>query len=110
MANIIKKSKGKFCILLSAFLYGLAPILAKFTYRGGANGITLTFLRAALTAPLLFAMMRADKTPVYVSKTDIRKIILLGFFGGTMPIGLLYLSYNYIAAGLATTLHFIYAA
>ncbi len=95
-------------MLTSAFLYGLAPIFAKITYEGGANGITLTFLRAALTAPLLFAVMRADKTSIYVSKTDIRKIILLGFFGGTMPIGLLYLSYNYIAAGLATTLHFIY--
>ena len=108
MGDIIKNSKGKFCILLSAFLYGLAPILAKFTYQGGANGITLTFLRAAITVPLLFVLMRADRTSIYVSKTDIRKIILLGFFGGTMPIGLLYLSYNYIAAGLATTLHFIY--
>lgn len=108
MAEIIRRSKGKIYILASAFIYGLAPILAKVTYEGGANGITLTFLRAAMMVPFLYILIRAEHKSVYVSKTDMSKIIILGVVGGTLPIALLYLSYNYIAAGLATTLHFIY--
>ena len=108
MADMFRKNKGKICILASAFIYGLAPILAKISYEGGANGITLTFLRASMMVPLLFILLRAEHKSVYVSKTDISKIAVLGVIGGTLPIALLYLSYNYISAGLATTLHFIY--
>ena len=39
----ISVSKSKVCLILSAFIYGFAPILAKFAYKSGANGITLTF-------------------------------------------------------------------
>ena len=43
-------SKSKVCLILSAFIYGFAPILAKFAYKSGANGITLTFLYLPQTA------------------------------------------------------------
>ena len=50
-------AKSKVCLILSAFIYGFAPILAKFAYKSGANGITLTFLRTFLMLPLLFFIM-----------------------------------------------------
>ena len=108
MQKIIEHNKGKICLLVSAFLYGLTPIFAKITYTGGANGITLTFLRAAMTVPLLFVLMRSLNIEISLSKSEISKITILSIFGGTVPIMLLYLSYDYISAGLATTLHFIY--
>lgn len=102
------KNKGKICLFISAFIYGLAPILAKVTYEGGANGITLTFLRAGLCVPLLYIIMKADKKSLRLTRRELKSVLILGVFGGAVPIVLLYLSYNYISTGLATTLHFIY--
>ena len=80
-------SKSKACLILSAFIYGFAPILAKFAYKSGANGITLTFLRTFLMLPLLFFIMIFRKVSFKLTKKELIDIILLG---------------------LATTLHFIY--
>lgn len=102
------KNKGKICLLISAFIYGLAPILAKITYEGGANGITLTFLRASLCVPLLYIMIKADKKSLRLTKREMKSVTILSVFGGAVPMILLYMSYSYISAGLATTLHFIY--
>lgn len=101
-------SKGKICLIISAFLYGVAPMLAKISYSGGANGITLTFLRASLSIPLLYLLMKAKGISLRLSTDELKSIILLGVFGGAVPILLLYASYNFISTGLATTLHFIY--
>lgn len=101
-------SKGKLYILLSAFIYGIIPIFAKMSYSGGANGITLTFLRASLTLPLLFFILLGSGINLGLSKSNLRKIIILGVFGAAAPIILLYMSYSYISVGLASTLHFIY--
>lgn len=101
-------SKGKICLLISAFLYGIAPVLAKVTYDGGANGITLTFLRGSISIPLLYIMMKADGKSLKLTKCELKSVIILGVFGGAVPILLLYFSYNFISTGLATTLHFVY--
>lgn len=101
-------SKGKIYLLIAAFLYGVAPMLAKVTYSGGANGITLSFLRTALSVPILFAIMKANNRSMSLTKTQLKSIIILGVFGGALPILLLYFSYDFISTGLATTLHFVY--
>ena len=101
-------SKGKLYILLSAFIYGIIPLFAKISYTGGANGITLTFLRAALTIPLLFVLLYGSGSDLHLSKTELKKISVLGSLGAAAPIILLYMSYGYISIGLASTLHFIY--
>ncbi len=61
-------SKSKVCLILSAFIYGFAPILAKFAYKSGANGITLTFLRTFLMLPLLFFIMIFRKVSFKLTK------------------------------------------
>ena len=38
------KERGYFLTILSAIIFGFTPILAKFTYNMGNNGITLAFL------------------------------------------------------------------
>lgn len=108
MNEQISKNKGKISLVISALVYGLAPVLAKITYEGGTNGITLTFLRAFLTVPLLFILMKANNRSMHLTKSEFFAILKLGIFGGAMPIFLLYASYNHISTGLATTLHFVY--
>lgn len=101
-------SKGKICLLLSAFVYGIVPVFAKFAYQGGTNSYTLTFLRAVLTLPVLFAVIRLSGRNFRVERDKIYKIIILGTLGAAAPIVCLYISYEYINVGLASTLHFIY--
>ncbi len=101
-------SKGKLFLVLSALFYGILPLFASIAYRGGINGVTLSFLRSFISVPLLYVMIKADKKSLKLTRKQLRSIINLGVIGGALPIVLLYLSYNYIPTGLATTLHFIY--
>ena len=102
------KNKGKIYLLISAFMYGVAPVLAKFAYEGGANEVTLSFLRAFLAVPVLLIPLRIQKISLKLSKTELKRVIILSAFGCSLSITLLYIAYNFISAGLATTLHFIY--
>ena len=101
-------SKGKICLIVSAFLYGLAPVFAKLAYAGGVNGITLTFLRTALMLPVMLVLMKARRQSFYLNKKELINITALGVVGGTLSMITLYAAYEYISTGLATTLHFIY--
>ncbi|MGN0108164.1 MAG: DMT family transporter [Hominilimicola sp.] len=100
--------KGKICLILSALIYGLAPMLAKTAYAGGVNGMTLTFLRTVLMLPLLFVLMLARGGSFQLNKRELFDIVILGVVGGSLSIISLYAAYDYISTGLATTLHFIY--
>lgn len=100
--------KGKICLIISAFLYGIVPLMTKISSAGGADGITLTFLRASLALPVLYILMKTNGVSMKLSACEKKRIVLLGVFGGAIPILLLYASYNFISTGLATTLHFIY--
>ena len=46
--------KGIIFTAASAVIFGFTPILARISYDGGANGITMTFLRCLLSLPILF--------------------------------------------------------
>ena len=100
--------KGIIFTIISAFVFGFTPILAKITYAGGNNAITLTFLRALFGLPFLYIGMRKNKTVLKITKDEFFKFILLSFLGIGITTTSLYSSYNYISVGMATTLHFIY--
>lgn len=99
---------GKFCLLLSAFVYGIVPVFAKFAYMGGTNSCTLTFLRGALTLPILLCVIFVTHRTLKIDFDSFKKIVVLATVGAAAPIITLYLSYEYISIGLASTLHFIY--
>lgn len=101
-------TKGKVYLIFSALLYGILPSLTAIAYRGGVNGITLTFLRSSISLPLLYLIIKADKRKMNLTRKQFRNVAVLGIFGGILPVLALYLSYNYISTGLATTLHFVY--
>ena len=50
-------TKGKLFLVLSAFFYGILPVFASVAYRGGINGVTLSFLRSFISVPVLYAMI-----------------------------------------------------
>lgn len=100
--------KGKIYLILSAFIYGFTPILAKAVYSGGTNGMTLTFLRAAMSLPLLFLVLVVKKIDLRLEKGQAKRVVLLAVVGNSLSIICLYVAYSFISVGLATVLHYIY--
>lgn len=109
--NKIKNSnmkKGIIYTMLSAFIFGIAPILAKQTYEGGSNGVNTAFLRGLLSIPVLYIILRRQNIDIRINKKELKEILLVAIFGTAATTILLYMSYGYISVGMATTLHFIY--
>lgn len=98
----------KLYLVISAFIFGFTPILAKFVYAGGTNGITLTFLRAALALPVLLGYLSVKKKRFVRGKKTWGKIVLLSVLGNAAAMICLYAAYDKISVGLATVLHYIY--
>lgn len=101
-------SKGILFTIASAVIFGFTPILARIAYDGGANGVTMTFLRAVLSLPVLFAILVYQKVPLRITRRQTLDIFLAGGIGNAVTTILLYVSYSFISVGMATTLHFIY--
>ena len=103
-----KIAKGYALAIVSAIVYGLMPLMAKYIYADGVNALTLVFLRNLLALPILavitFIKHRTFKVPVKV----LPKISILSFFGCCLTPILLFSSYNHMATGSATVFHFVY--
>ena len=94
-------------MLLAALIFGFTPILAKLSFEGGGNGITMVFLRSAIGLPLLAVIMMIKKIPLKIPKEMRKEILIAGVFGYGLTSIMLYSSYNYIDVSLAVTIHFI---
>ncbi|WP_406241755.1 DMT family transporter [Tissierella carlieri] len=103
------KSKGILAVIISATIFGSMPLMAKVVYESGGNAISLTFYRFSLILPFLYLLIkRNDKETLKITKEEFKKIVFVGTLGYGATALLLYLSYNYIPSGMATTIHFIY--
>ncbi|MDR1965630.1 MAG: DMT family transporter [Synergistaceae bacterium] len=99
--------KGIVFTMISAVVYGVAPVFTKITYEGGANGVTISFLRV-LSLPVLFVIMRAMKISLSLTKKEAIDVFAACGLGFGVTTLLLFCSYSHIPVGMATTLHFIY--
>lgn len=102
------KTKGLFLVLLSALIYGFTPVLCSITYDYGNTPMTLTFFRSFFVVPVLAILMKKDHISFKISAKEYKGVALIAFFGAVLTTVLLYSSYQYVAVGTATTLHFLY--
>ena len=100
--------RGILCTIISAVIFGFTPILARITYDGGSNGVTMTFLRAVLFLPPMFVILKVMKISVSLDRGELRDVFFACGLGAAVTTILLYVSYSYISVGMATTLHFVY--
>ncbi|MDD4320836.1 MAG: DMT family transporter [Acidaminococcaceae bacterium] len=101
-------TKGIFYIIVSAVIFGMMPIAAKIIYINGSNPLTLTFHRFIFSIPCLFFMCSLSKIKIrFPSRIYFVELVTLAL-GYTITPLLLFISYSYIASGLATTVHFVY--
>ena len=104
----MKKTDGIIYTVVSSAAFGVMPILAKIAYKGGANALTVLFLRFFLAALIILPYIVVRKKEFKLNKSQLIHIIFLGIIGYAGTSYALFLSYNYISIGLATILHFVY--
>ena len=103
-----KIAKGYILTILSAIIYGLMPLMAKYIYADGVNALTLVFLRNFLALPSLAVITYIKHKTLRIPLKELPKVSLLSFFGCCITPILLFSSYNYMATGAATVFHFVY--
>lgn len=93
--------------IIAAASYGMNPLFALPLYTAGMNPDSVLFFRYLLAIPLLACMLKARGHSFHI---DSREYLLLALTGILMAISslALFASYNYMAAGIASTLLFVY--
>ena len=101
---------GYACIILSAVIFGLNPLLVKSIQNEGVNSISLVLLRNMLSIPVLAVLAFGQRRTLRVPPKALGAIALTGITGCCITPILLFSSYAYIASGTATVFHFVYPA
>lgn len=102
--------RGILFSIISASIFGLMPLFAKYVYADGCSATGLVFVRMASGSIILFFLAKQHgSNPMDISWEQFKKILLLSLGFAPTPV-LLYESYNYISTGAATTIHFVYPA
>lgn len=102
--------KGYLFVILSAIIFGLMPLMAKFIYADGVNAISLVLLRNVISVPVLAILAFCAEGGIRINHKTIPKISFIAIMGCCITPLLLFSSYNYIPSGTATIFHFIYPA
>lgn len=93
---------------VSALIYGALPILTNLSYAAGGNAETFNFFKSAWAVPILSIILILQKKSIRLPGRIALWAIVAGILGKGITSLLLYLSYNYVTSGVATTLHFMY--
>lgn len=106
----VQKLKGYFFIIVSAIIFGCMPLGAKFIYAEGVNSLSLVFFRNCFAIPILAILVKVQGHSLRVEPNNLIEISIIAIIGCCITPVLLFSSYNYLASGTATILHFIYPA
>lgn len=101
------KQIGILSAALSALIFGFNPLIAKSAYAGGTNDVAFIFYSTAIAVPVLIVVLLILKLPLLPDRRQLMPILVTGIFGALTTM-LLFASYNFVATGIATTLHFTY--
>lgn len=93
--------------IITGVTYGLNPLFAKPLLSMGVSVDTMLACRYLIAVFILGVWLVFRKESLKVNKAQMWRLCILGFLFA-MSSMLLFLSYNYIPAGLATTIVFLY--
>lgn len=103
-----QSTKGILYIVLSSISFGIIPILAKLSYGQGGNPFNVLFLRFLSAAVMIFLYLKIKGISLKIEKKQFLLLMIFGILGYSGTALCLFLSYNYIAAGLATMILYLY--
>lgn len=93
--------------IITAATFGLIPLFTLPLMAKGMQFDSILFYRFLFASLALTIIMTVKKESFRIEKKDIPVLILLGFFY-TASAMFLFWGYNFMSAGIATTLHFTY--
>lgn len=101
------KVKGYILAAIAAATYGMNPLFTLPLYKAGMDPDSVLFFRYLLAIPILGIMLKARGRNFKIKRRDILPLVIIGLLMALSSL-LLFLSYNYMDAGIASTLLFIY--
>lgn len=102
-----KKTTGTICGILAAISYGTNPLGALNLYADGMNANSVIFYRYALATAILAVIMLVQRKSFAVSRHELGVLSVLGILMAVSSLSL-YSSFNFMDAGIASTLLFVY--
>ncbi|HIZ86235.1 MAG TPA: DMT family transporter [Candidatus Coprenecus stercoravium] len=101
------KTKGYILGSIAAATYGMNPLFALPLYKGGMNPESVLFFRYIFAIPILAVMIKARGRSFRVSRKETITLIAMGILVAISSLTL-FQSYNYMEAGIASTILFVY--
>ncbi len=101
------KAKGSILGSIAAASYGMNPLFALPLYKAGMDPDSVLFFRYLFAIPLLGIMIKARGRSFKIQRKETFPLIIMGLLVALSSLTL-FLSYNYMAAGIASTLLFVY--
>lgn len=93
--------------ILAAAFYGLNPLFALPLYDGGMDTWSILLFRYILSLPMLGLLLCRQGISFSINRYEARDLFLLGMLMAGSSV-LLYFAYNYMDAGIASTILFVY--
>lgn len=101
------KAKGYALGAIAAATYGMNPLFALPLYADGMNPDSVLFFRYLFAIPLVGLMLKARGRSLRVERRALLPLAGMGLLVALSSLAL-FLSYNYMAAGIASTMLFVY--
>ena len=101
------KTKGFIYGAIAAASYGMNPLFALPLYAAGMNVDTVLFYRYFFATIVLGILMKMQHQSFALHKADVLPLVIMGLLFSFSSL-LLFMSYNYMDAGIASTILFVY--
>lgn len=101
------KTKGFILGAIAAASYGMNPLFTLPLYSAGMSVDTVLFYRYSLAVIVLGIMMKFQKQSFAIKKVDVLPLCIMGLLFAFSSL-FLFMSYNYMDAGIASTILFVY--
>lgn len=101
------KAKGYALGTIAAAAYGMNPLFALPLYKAGMDPDSVLFFRYLFALPILGVMLKARGRDFKLKRNQVLPLIVTGMLVAVSSLTL-FQSYNYMDAGIASTLLFVY--
>ena len=101
------KTKGFILGAIAAASYGMNPLFTLPLYSAGMSVDTVLFYRYSLAVIVLGIMMEFQKQSFAIKRVDVLPLCIMGLLFAFSSL-FLFMSYNYMDAGIASTILFVY--
>lgn len=101
------KVKGYILGSIAAATYGMNPLFALPLYKEGMDADSVLFFRYLFAIPILGIMLKMRGRNFKLKRKEVLPLIVLGWLVALSSLAL-FQSYNYMEAGIASTILFVY--